>query len=124
MRLLVGCTLEAGEIEAIERGEALREQVEKRLAKLPLAPLDAKACGALELLAWMIDQGHLEVKVAVLAMQTAGRFRTLPSSNGGSPSQQLCLDAAWDEDLSETIARRPQPRRQSAWTTWTASSPS
>ena len=51
MRLLVGCTLEAGEIEAIERGEALREQVEKRLAKLPLAPPDAETCGALELLA-------------------------------------------------------------------------
>ena len=65
MRLLVGCTLEAGEIEAIERGEALREQVERHLVQLPLAPPDAEACGALELLAWMIGRGHLDVKVAV-----------------------------------------------------------
>ena len=65
MRLLVGCTLETGEIEAIERGEALREQVERRLAQLPLAPPDAHAHGALELLAWMIGRRHLDVKVAV-----------------------------------------------------------
>ena len=65
MKLLVGCTLEAEEIAAIERGEALREQVERRLTQLPLAPPDAEACGALELLAWMIGRGHLDVKVAV-----------------------------------------------------------
>ena len=65
MRLLVGCTLAPDEIAAIERGEALREQVERRLAQLPLAPPDAEACGALELLAWMIGRGHLDVKVAV-----------------------------------------------------------
>ena len=64
-RLLVGCTLEAEEIAAIERGEALREQVEWRLARLPLAPPDAEASGALELVAWMIGRGHLDVKVAV-----------------------------------------------------------
>ena len=65
MRLLVGCTLEAEEVAAIERGEALREQVARRLARLPLEPPDAEACGALELLAWMIGRGHLDVKVAV-----------------------------------------------------------
>ena len=65
MRLLVGCTLAPEEIAAVERGEALREQVERRLAQLPLAPPDAEACGALELLAWMIGRGHLDVKVAV-----------------------------------------------------------
>ena len=65
MRLLVGCTLEADEIAAIERGEALRDQVERRLAQLPLSPPDAEASGALELLAWMIGRGHLDVKVAV-----------------------------------------------------------
>ena len=65
MRLLVGCTLEAEEIAAIERGEALREQVERRMKQLPLNPPDAEAHGALELLAWMIGRGHLDVKVAV-----------------------------------------------------------
>ena len=64
-RLLVGCTLEAAEIAAIERGEALREQVARHMAQLPLAPPDAEASSALELLAWMIGRGHLDVKVAV-----------------------------------------------------------
>jgi len=65
MRLIVGCTLDTAEIEAIERGEELREQVGQKLIQLPLAPPDARANEALELLAWMIGQGHLEVKVAV-----------------------------------------------------------
>ena len=65
MRLVVGCTLDAEQIAAIERGEALREQVERHLAQLPLTPPDAEASGALELLAWMIGRGHLDVKVAV-----------------------------------------------------------
>ena len=106
MRLLVGCTLEVGEIEAIERGEALREQVEKRLAKLPLAPPDAEACGALELLAWMVGRGHLEVKVAV------------PCDDSGKPVQDSAIfhekagivedragnRIAWNGSLNETAA--------------------
>ena len=63
MRLIVGCTLAEPEIEAIGRGEALRPLVEERC--LPLAPPDAEAGRALELLAWMVARGHLEVKVAV-----------------------------------------------------------
>ena len=54
MRLVVGCTLGPPEIEAIETGEALREQIEKHLTTLPLAPPDAGAADALELLAWPI----------------------------------------------------------------------
>ena len=65
MRLVVGCTLDPPEIEAIERGEALRTRIEKHLATLPLAPPDAEAADALELLAWMVARGHLDVKVAV-----------------------------------------------------------
>jgi superfamily II DNA or RNA helicase len=65
MRLVVGCTLDREEIDAIRAGEALRDQVERRLAELPLAPPDADAAHALELLAWMIGRGHLDVKVAV-----------------------------------------------------------
>ena len=65
MRLVVGCTLGPPEIDAIREGEALRDRVERRLVELPLAPPDADAAGALELLAWMIGRGHLDVKVAV-----------------------------------------------------------
>ncbi len=65
MRLVVGCTLEPDEIEAIRRGNDLRALVEQRLASLPLAPPDPAAAGALELLAWMVAGGFLTVRVAV-----------------------------------------------------------
>ena len=64
MRMVVGCTLEQDEIEAIARGERLRNAVRRRLPDLPLAP-DPEGQDALELLAWMVAHGHLEVKVAV-----------------------------------------------------------
>ncbi len=65
MRLVAGCTLEPDEITAIERGEALRAVVERRLAGEPLTPPDPASAGALELLAWMVARGFLDVKVAV-----------------------------------------------------------
>ncbi len=65
MRLIVGCTLDPPEIEAINHGERLRDLVERRLVELPPAPPDTDAAEALELLAWMIGQGHLDVRVAV-----------------------------------------------------------
>ena len=65
MRLLVGWTLDKPEIEAIEAGESLREQLEKRLSTDALAPPDAESEGALELLSWMVAQGYLDVKVAI-----------------------------------------------------------
>ena len=61
----MGCTLEPPEIEAIERGEQLRQLVEQQMARVPLAPPDPAAADALELLAWMVARGLLEVKVAV-----------------------------------------------------------
>ena len=65
MRLVVGCTLNAPEIEAIERGEALRKCVEDKLESIPLAPPDTSTKDALELLSWMVARGYLDVKVAV-----------------------------------------------------------
>ncbi len=65
MRMIVGCTLGPGEVAAIERGEALRDVVEARLTAAPLMPLDGDMAQALELLAWLVAQGRLTVKVAV-----------------------------------------------------------
>ncbi|MCB1884753.1 MAG: DEAD/DEAH box helicase family protein [Geminicoccaceae bacterium] len=65
MRLVVGCTLDAAEVAAIERGLSLRDAVAGRLTR---SPLEAEAAGmdaALELLAWMVADGHLDVKVAI-----------------------------------------------------------
>lgn len=65
MRLLVGCTLDPPEIDAIERGAKLRQQVEAHLASTRLVAPDQARHDALELLAWMVERGFLEVKVAI-----------------------------------------------------------
>jgi len=65
MRLIVGCTLDVDEIEAVERGYDLREQVEKKLASIDLTPPDARDRDGLEALAWMVANQFLEVKIAV-----------------------------------------------------------
>ena len=53
------------ELQAIEEGEELRPLLERSLAATPLSPPDAEAGLALELLAWMVAHGYLDVKVAV-----------------------------------------------------------
>ncbi|HEX2839934.1 SNF2-related protein [Hyphomicrobium sp.] len=65
MRMVVGCTLAPPEIAAIENGESIRAQVEKNLIAHPLAPPDFEAAQALELVAWMVTERFLEIKVAV-----------------------------------------------------------
>lgn len=76
MRLLVGCTLNGAEVNAIRRGEELREQVEKNLCSIPLDISGVGVTDSLELLAWMIAADHLDVKVAVMndakGMPTSG----------------------------------------------------
>ena len=106
MRLVVGCTLEPSEIGAIERGEALRDLVEQRLASLPLAPPDPASSEALELLAWMIARGHLEVKVAVPCDPDG---RPIPSDGIFHEKAGIVADRtgdrlAWNGSLNETAA--------------------
>lgn len=59
MRLVVGCTLDPAEIDAIERGETMRALVERHLAVAPLVPPDDCSRDALELLAWMVARQSL-----------------------------------------------------------------
>ena len=65
MRLIVGCTLGEQEVAAIERGESLRYAVEQTLIKMPILSDDPRTVDALELLAWMVAEGFLDVKLAV-----------------------------------------------------------
>ena len=65
MRLIVGCTLEPSEIAAIHEGSELRGKVTQHLQRWPLTPEDGEEADALELLAWMVANEHLDVKVAV-----------------------------------------------------------
>ncbi|HLH03941.1 MAG TPA: helicase-related protein [Bryobacteraceae bacterium] len=73
MRLIVGCTLDPDEQRAIGEGYDLRAAVEAKLARVPLEPPDDRARQGLGMLAWMVAQGHLDVRVAV-PMRTPGIF--------------------------------------------------
>jgi len=65
MRLLVGCCLSKADVEAIQKGYALKSAVEERFLSEIHEPLDAIQKGRLEALAWMIAKGYLEIRVAV-----------------------------------------------------------
>jgi len=106
MRLVVGCTLEQPEIDAIEKGEQLRDLVERHLASLPLAPPDPASSDALELLAWMIAQGHLDVKVAVPCNASK---KPIPADGIFHEKAGIIEDRggdkiAWNGSLNETAA--------------------
>ena len=106
MRLVVGCTLNPPEIQAIEEGERLRDLVQQRLADLPLAPPDSNTSNALELLAWMIARGHLDVKVAV---PCNARKKPIPldgifHEKAGVIEDRAGDKMAWNGSLNETAA--------------------
>ena len=106
MRLIAGCTLEPPEIEAIEKGEQLRDLVEQHLTSLPLAPPDLASSGALELLAWMIARGHLDVKVAV---PCDAHKKPIPADGifhekAGIIEDRVGDRIAWNGSLNETAA--------------------
>lgn len=65
MRMVVGCTLAQDEVEAIERGQSLRDTVQAKLLAMPLQGNSVGELEALELLAWMVARGYLEIKAAV-----------------------------------------------------------
>ena len=106
MRLIVGCTLKAPELQAIEEGEELRPLLERKLAATPLAPPDAEAGQALELLAWMVAHGYLNVKVAVPCdgkrkpVLDAGIFH----EKSGVIEDRTGEKVAWTGSLNETAA--------------------
>ncbi|MDE2987090.1 MAG: SNF2-related protein [Chloroflexota bacterium] len=106
MRLLVGCTLDQPEIDAIERGENLRDTVELHMGAIPLEPADQESTDALELLAWMVAGGHLEVKVAVPCDTNR---RPIPADGifhekSGVIEDRVGDRIAWTGSLNETAA--------------------
>ena len=125
MRLVVGCTLNAPEIEAIERGEDLRTRVEGKLASLPLAPPDTASTDALELLAWMVARGHLDVKVAV-PCDGDGRpveNEAIFHEKSGIIEDRTGERIAWTGSLNETAAGwRSNWETINVYTGWSAES--
>ena len=76
MRLLVGAQLSPDDVEAIERGYDLRQTVERRLLEVFQDPADALMCQRLEVLAWMVADRTLQIKVV---LPTDAHGRPLPA---------------------------------------------
>jgi hypothetical protein len=89
MRMVVGCTLDPPEIEAIQRGEELRTQVDRHLTAMPLMPTNASMAQALELLAWMVAQERLEVRVGVPCDASVDRFPPMAYSMRSRASSRI-----------------------------------
>lgn len=106
MRMVVGCTLDPPEVEAIGEGEALKAQVERHLRAAPLVPLDQGMTEALELLAWLVSEGRLEVRVAV---PCDDRRRPVPANGlfhekAGIVEDGTGARVAFNGSLNETAA--------------------
>jgi len=107
MQLIVGCTLEQEEVDAIEAGYALRTLIEKgiheRLREVAETEWERKRLGYLS---WMVAHGYFDVKVAV-PKDADGKFRAgrgLYHAKAG-----LLVDAAGDKlafrgSINETLA--------------------
>lgn len=65
MRLLVGADLNEQDVEAIQQGHDLKERVTQRMLERFPDPQDALMKERLAVLAWMIAEGMLEIKVAL-----------------------------------------------------------
>lgn len=106
MRMIVGCTLQPAEVQAIERGSALREQVAHHLVAMPLTPLDEAMSQALELLAWLVAQGRLDVKIAVPCDETRRPFSAdgIFHEKAGIAYDSEGESVAFNGSLNETAA--------------------
>lgn len=74
MRLVCGCTLESGEIAAIRKGESLRETLDAHYLRNPFHADRGPVRDALELLAWMVAKGILEIRLAVAMHPDSGKL--------------------------------------------------
>jgi ERCC4-related helicase len=106
MRLIVGCTLAQAEIEAISRGMSLRDAVEHHLKERPLEAPDNPSKEALELLAWMVQHGFLDVKVAIpcdanrIPMSAEGIFHEKAGVIEDSKGNRLAFNGSINETYS------------------------
>jgi len=79
MRLLVGASLSLKDVEAVARGEELRHTLTQPLLERFPDPQDALQRQRLEVLAWMVAAGTLEMKV-VLPLGPDGRIIPGPAT--------------------------------------------
>lgn len=97
MRLLVGAHLDPKDVEAINSGHSMADRVGKRLVEMLEEPEDKLKKARLEVLAWMVAEGTLEIKV-VLPTDEHGRLLSAPESQEYyHPKEGIFTDASGDQ---------------------------
>jgi len=92
MRLLVGAELDEDDVQAIRQGYDLKERISERLLEHFSDPIDALMRKRLEVLAWMLAEGTLEIR------------EVLPKDEKGHP-----IPAAFAVFVSGCERHRPTP---------------
>ena len=65
MRLIMGCQLSKSDLEAIQQGYALRDTVAANLEASLTRPENFAQLKRLEILSWLVQTGHLDIKIAI-----------------------------------------------------------
>nr|MBC8253740.1 helicase [Ardenticatenia bacterium] len=129
MRLLVGAALTEEDVQAIACGQALEEAVSQRLVAALTEPEEEVMRRRLEVLAWMVADGTLEIRV-VLPTDRDGR--PLPRSQAQEyyhPKEGVFTDAngdriAFSGSINETTAGWQRNYEQfSVYFSWDATAP-
>ena len=106
MRLIAGCTLKEEEVEAIQKGESLRDTVEVSLLRCPFNYDDPDMRDGLELLAWMVANGYIEVRVAVPCDPSSRQPRSVQSlfhEKAGIVEDKTGNRLVFNGSLNETV---------------------
>ena len=65
MRLIMGCQLSKADLEAIQQGYTLRDTVAANLEASLTPPANFAQLKRLEILSWLVQTGHLDIKIAI-----------------------------------------------------------
>lgn len=130
MRLIMSPFVSPGDREALELGADAGMIVESRLAET-LPDADALAAHTLSCLAWLVRQGRLEIKIALLKgglfhpkvwlLNLGGRraaFHGSSNLTGAALSrnkEQVALARGWMDDVQDVTERRIRTEFQDIW---------
>jgi ERCC4-related helicase len=112
MRLLVGCQPEPEESQAILDGYDLRSRTEQKLLQTDITPHDPETRSALELLAWMVANAVLDVKVAVPIRpdgkpeRTAGIYHEKVGLITDAAGNRICFCGSINETTAGWVVNR------------------
>ncbi|MFQ6043839.1 MAG: DEAD/DEAH box helicase family protein, partial [Candidatus Poribacteria bacterium] len=97
MRLLVGAQLSEEDVEAIRKGDELRERLSAQLLDAILDPEDVLLRRRLEVLAWMVAEGTLEIKVALPKGDDGAPLPASVAADYYHPKEGVFTDANGDQ---------------------------